>query len=116
MRTWKDYSKQMVSNSTACFNPDDYDWWCDECNASLDEQEGFFSTCGIWTCDVCGWINLIDENSDLEGNGTIDDGVSWDNDEPISIYDAANIWASHGKDEDYSFGFTEEELNDALNE
>ena len=33
----------------------------------------------------------------------------------ISIYDAADIWASNGKDEDYTFGYSEEELEDALN-
>lgn len=35
-------------------------------------------------------------------------------DEAISVYDAALIWASNGKDEDYTFGYTEEELEDAL--
>ena len=35
-------------------------------------------------------------------------------DEPLSVYEAAEIWASHGKDEDYMFGYTEEELEDAL--
>ena len=29
-------------------------------------------------------------------------------------YDAALIWMSNGKDEDYTFGYTEEELEDAL--
>ena len=37
-----------------------------------------------------------------------------DDDESISVYDAALIWASNGKDEDYMFGYTEEELEDAL--
>ncbi len=32
----------------------------------------------------------------------------------ISVYDAALIWASNGKDEDYTFGYSEEELEDAL--
>jgi len=30
------------------------------------------------------------------------------------VYDAALIWASHGKDEDYMFGYTEDELEDEL--
>ncbi len=34
--------------------------------------------------------------------------------EGISVYEAALIWASHGKDEDYMFGYTEDELEDAL--
>lgn len=32
----------------------------------------------------------------------------------LSVYEAAEIWASNGKDEDYTFGYTEEELEDAL--
>ncbi|MCR5736106.1 MAG: hypothetical protein K6G64_00485 [Eubacterium sp.] len=35
--------------------------------------------------------------------------------EDLSDYDAAEIWASNGKDEDYMFGYTEEELENALN-
>ena len=38
----------------------------------------------------------------------------YENDEYISAYDAALIWMSNGKDEDYMFGYTEEELEDAL--
>ena len=40
----------------------------------------------------------------------------WDDDdsEALSVYEAASIWASNGKDEDYTFGYTEEELEDAL--
>lgn len=43
-----------------------------------------------------------------------DDYDDEDSDENISVYDAADIWASNGKDEDYMFGYTEEELEDAL--
>lgn len=32
----------------------------------------------------------------------------------LSVHDAALIWLSHGKDEDYMFGYTEDELEDAL--
>ena len=35
-------------------------------------------------------------------------------DEPLDVYEAAEIWAAHGKDEDYMFGYTEEELEAAL--
>ena len=37
-----------------------------------------------------------------------------DNSEQISVWEAADIWVSNGKDEDYMFGYTEEELEDAL--
>ena len=32
----------------------------------------------------------------------------------MDVYDAALIWASNGKDEDYSFGYSEDELESAL--
>lgn len=32
----------------------------------------------------------------------------------LSVYDAAQMWLSSGKDEDYMFGYTEEELENAL--
>ena len=34
--------------------------------------------------------------------------------ESLSVYDAALIWASNGKDEDYTFGYSEDDLEDAL--
>ena len=37
-----------------------------------------------------------------------------ESDERISVYEAALIWASNGKDEDYMFGYSEDELEDAL--
>lgn len=37
-----------------------------------------------------------------------------DDDESLSVEEAAQIWASHGKDEDYMFGYSEDELEDAL--
>ena len=49
------------------------------------------------------------------GNFTpFDDDDDDDEGESISVYDAALIWASNGRDEDYTFGYTEDELEDAL--
>lgn len=53
-------------------------------------------------CNNC-YYGLNDDDDDDEND-----------DESISVYDAALIWASHGKDEDYTFGYSEEELEDAL--
>lgn len=33
--------------------------------------------------------------------------------EPLSVWDAADIWYSKGKDEDYMFGYSEAELRQA---
>ena len=49
-----------------------------------------------YTCDYC------------------DMGEEEDDDDGLSVYEAADIWASSGMDEDYTFGYSEEELNDAF--
>lgn len=57
-----------------------------------------------WECTACHTIYEIeglDYEDEFEGEG-------------LSVYDAARIWASRGKDEDYMFGYTEDELEDAL--
>lgn len=46
--------------------------------------------------------------------GLDDDEDEDDESEALNVYDAADIWMSNGKDEDYMFGYTEEELEDAL--
>ena len=37
-----------------------------------------------------------------------------DEDESLSVYDAAEIWLSYGKDEEHMFGYSREELEEAL--
>lgn len=101
---------------------------CGKCGKQFDyfEDRGHFNTyntdSGIslsdcWVSDIlcseCA-LDIVDnlfhhEEDDLD---TSDDmGVD---DETISVYDAAEIWASNGKDEDYTFGYSEDELEDAL--
>ena len=53
-----------------------------------------------WVCPICNDVY------DLEWVDTAG--------EVLSVYDAALIWASHGKDEDYTFGYSDEELENAL--
>lgn len=60
-----------------------------------------------WECTKCGTIYEI-EGAGYDYDDEEDEG------EGLSVWDAAAIWASHGKDEDYMFGYTEDELEDAL--
>ena len=46
----------------------------------------------------------IDDDEDDDGHDS----------EALDVYDAALIWQSNGMDEDYMFGYTEEELRNAL--
>ena len=43
-----------------------------------------------------------------------EDSDNYDESESLSVEDAAEIWRSNGCDEDYTFGYTEEELEKAL--
>ncbi|MEV7638207.1 hypothetical protein AB0N71_18765 [Pseudarthrobacter enclensis] len=36
--------------------------------------------------------------------------------EPLSVYDAADIWRSHGEDSHYAFGYSEDELRRAADD
>lgn len=54
----------------------------------------------------------IDSMEDELING--DDDYDDDSGEGLSVYDAAQIWASYGKDSDYTFGYSEEDLEEAL--
>ncbi len=41
------------------------DWYCDECGSYLNQQEGFSTDQIFCTCNKCGWINTISEESIL---------------------------------------------------
>ena len=58
---------------------------------------------GDYECPVCGHM-YHDDDYDNDG----------DDSEYINVYDAADIWLSNGKDEDYTFGYSVEELERAL--
>lgn len=68
---------------------------CPRCGESLTKK---YEYSDIY-CPICHFGEDEDEN---------------DTSESLSVYEAADIWASNGKDEDYTFGYTEKELEDAL--
>ena len=37
-------------------------WYCDGCNAFLNEQVGFDDNCNTWACTACGHVNGISED------------------------------------------------------
>lgn len=74
------------------------DFTCWNCGRET-EYEGD----GYWHCSHCN-------ESFFEGYDEDENGVG----ESIGVDEAALIWASHGKDEDYTFGYSEDELKDAL--
>lgn len=66
---------------------------------------------------VAGAVAMI-ASQKKPASETVDDSVECDfeddADEALSVYDAAEIWLANGRDEDYTFGYTEAELERAL--
>ena len=77
----------------------DYEWFCDNCNDSLDNQDGFDPYCGEWKCTKCGHVNQIDEFHIviLRGDPNFED----DEDEHDSSLD--NYDPDHDPDDPYHY-------------
>ena len=80
-----------------------YEVWELLCRNKGHEEKMMYEGDGNYVCPVCGDV-YHDPDYD-------DDG---DDSESLSVYDAADIWLSNGKDEDYTFGYSVEELERAL--
>lgn len=48
------------SNDLGC------DWYCDECDDYLNDQPGFTTVFGTWTCTACGAINDVTEDNIID--------------------------------------------------
>lgn len=40
-----------------------FDWYCDNCDEYLNEQEGFENNKGKWKCTKCGFENIISKEN-----------------------------------------------------
>ena len=69
-------------------------------------------------CPICGRrLNRVKDSwGDWDGESYICEHCASESgdSESLSVYDAALIWASNGKDEDYMFGYSKSELESAL--
>ena len=75
---------------------DECDWYCDECDANLNEQIGFDSNCGTWRCQECGHVNHIDSDNII------------DIDLPNEDYDTFYVYGSSDEVEDEIPDYLEE--------
>lgn len=72
------------------------------------------------TCPDCGHrlSRNYDEWGDWDGETYVCNHCASieepDDEDPLSVYDAALIWESNGRDSDYTFGYDEDELLNAL--
>ena len=139
----------IIGGIASAISGDSVTWYCDECDAIMNNQPGFNTASGVWTCTECGCENDVSDSNVFDseeeylesleapdcpqcGNpmtkkwsysdwycyncncGLEDEEDEEDDDESLSVYDAAEIWQSNGYDEDYTFGYSEEELRRAL--
>ena len=73
-------------------------------DADLADYDGLCANC---------ILEKFEEDEKLYGGDTYNDDDETDNGERISLEEAAEIWRCHGKDEDYTFGYSEDELENA---
>lgn len=66
--------------------------------ADVKDQDGVWD--GVWF-ETDEYTRDSAEADEYDGDG-------------MSVYDATLIWASNGKDEDYMYGYTEDELERAI--
>lgn len=71
----------------------------EDCRCTIGEDHNDY---GILTAD-CN----LGQDDDMQESDT------QDSDETLSVYGAAEIWMSHGMDEDYTFGYRDDELRRA---
>ncbi len=79
------------------------DWFCDECDAFLNDQPGFAVTSGRWLWKECGDLNDVAENNVIDISFDDDDDDDYDDDEYDYIF-------YNGEDEDYDEDFDYEDL------
>lgn len=77
---------------------------------TMDQDEFEEKYYSLSSSDMSKVAEAIDGMQDEDPDGLYDD----EDGESLSVYDAAEIWRSNGMDEDYTFGYSEDELRDAL--
>jgi chromosome segregation ATPase len=86
-----------------------------ELNRQLEEADEEVSRLRALADDAeQAWSLAHEQVDDLSGASDDDDDADEDAGEMLSVDDAADIWMSSGMDEDRTFGYTEDELRDAL--
>jgi len=51
------------------FDFNNFEWYCDRCDAHLNNQNGFTGIYGSWTCKKCGYVNNINSENVLNDLG-----------------------------------------------
>lgn len=49
------------------------DWYCDQCGEYMNNQVGFTTSSGSWTCTTCKYNNNVTNENIIWNNEEIDD-------------------------------------------
>ena len=82
----------------------------------MNTQAGFDDHRYVWPCAECGHKNSISSDNIYDSHDhfhSVNDDSADEGGEALSVWAAADIWLSSGKDEDYMFGYSQEELQRA---
>ena len=87
-------------------------------NNDVNSSSEYYETdvCPVCGEEMCKRYSYSDWYCPSCGGPYDDEDEDTDDSERLNVYDAANIWMSNGMDEDYTFGYSEEELREALDE
>ena len=55
----------------------DVDWYCDRCNAYLNDQDGFDDHRYTWVCTECGHKNSISATNIYDSGEEFRDSSDW---------------------------------------
>lgn len=57
-------ANEQVLNEVISVLNKNIEWYCDKCNAHLNEQPGFTTRLRTWTCKKCGYKNVVVDTGD----------------------------------------------------
>ena len=98
---------------------EDCEWYCDECDACLNDQDGFDYDCGSWKCTECGHYNeisddnIIDDDADnLPSSVSFSCDVDDEYDIEDKIYDYLDDYDGEVEDFDFEYDYAGEDEED----
>ena len=53
----------------------DVTWYCDGCNAVLNNQTGFTTSSGSWECEECGFVNDVTRDNVFRSEEEFQDSI-----------------------------------------
>ena len=79
----------------------DIDWYCDSCNALMNNQTGFKRSGGWWTCAACGFNNDVSLGNTYWDDDSLNSMTQGELNELNKAYDSFDKKNQKKHDEDF---------------